>query len=97
MPIARRSPQWFASLRADEAKRNQAAFGGRKSRSVASNIFPHLNTNSPATLRAMNPHPQSSTAARMYPHLPSSSAARVQQPKPKPRTSRAKRIYGDLE
>jgi hypothetical protein len=98
MPIARRTgPQYFASLRAEEFKKNQAAFGGRKSRSVASNIFPHLNTNSPATMRAMNPRPMSDVATRLYPHLPSASAARMQQPKPKPRVSRARRIYGDLE
>jgi hypothetical protein len=91
-----RSPQYFASLRADEAKRNQAAFGGRRSRSAASNIYPHLNTNSAATSRAFNPRgPQGSVASRMYPHLPSSAAARMQQPKPKPRVSRARRIYGD--
>jgi hypothetical protein len=89
--------QYFDNLRAEEGRRNAAAFGGRKSRSVASNIFPHLNTNSPSTAKAFNPHPRSSIAARLYPHLPSSASARVQQPKPKPRASRARRIYGDLE
>jgi hypothetical protein len=69
-------------------------FRGRQSRSVASNIYPHLDTNSPATSRAMRP--QGNVASRMYPHLPSASAARMQKPKPKPRVSRARR-YGDLE
>jgi len=90
-----RSPQYFASLRADEAKRNQAAFGGRRSRSAASNIYPHLNTNSPATAREFNPTPRGNAAARIYPHLPSSAASRMQQTKPKRRVSRARAIFGD--
>jgi hypothetical protein len=85
----------LADLWAEQGRRNQAAFGGRRSRSAASNIFPHLNTNSPATARAMRP--QGSVASRVYPHLPSTAAARMQRPKPKPRATRARRIYGDLE
>jgi hypothetical protein len=96
MPVHRRTDQYFANLRAEEAKRNQAAFGGRRSRSVASLIYPHLNSNNPATMRAMNPTPRGNAAARLYPNLPSSAAARM-QPKPKPRGTRARRIYGDLE
>jgi hypothetical protein len=95
MPIAKRNPQYFAQLREEESKRNAAAFGGRRSRSAASNMYPHLNTNSPATAKAMNPRPQSSTAARIYPHLAQQSVARMPAPKPKPRVSRARRIYGD--
>jgi hypothetical protein len=90
-PILTRSKAWM------EMMRQHYANMGKQSRSVASNIFPHLNSNNPATMRAMNPRPQSTTAARLYPHLPSSASSRVQQPKPKPRASRARRIYGDLE
>jgi hypothetical protein len=59
---------------------------GKRSRSAASNLYPHLNlTHEP---RAANPRPQGSAASRVYPHLPSASAARM--PKPKPRTTRAR-------
>jgi hypothetical protein len=90
-PILSRSKAWMEMMRAHYANM------GRQSRSAASNVFPHLNTNSPSTARAFNPTPRGNAAARIYPHLPSSTAARMQKPKPKPRASRARRIYGDLE
>ena len=90
-PILSRTKAWMDMMRQHYANM------GKQSRSAASNIFPHLNTNSPSTARAFNPHAQGSAAARMYPHLPSSASARMQQPKPKPRGSRARRIYANLE
>jgi hypothetical protein len=90
-PLLRRTDAWLNMMRQHYANM------GKQSRSAASNIFPHLNTNSPSTARAFNPHPQGSAAARLYPHLPSSASSRAQQPKPKVRTSRARRIYASLE
>jgi len=67
---------------------------GKRSRSAASNMWPHLNLgNNP---RAANPTARGSAAAHLYPHLPQSASARANQPKPRVR-SRARRIYGDLE
>jgi hypothetical protein len=89
-PIFRRTDQGMADWNA-----RLQGYRGRQSRSAASNVFPHLNTNSPSTARAFNPTPRGNAAARLYPHLPSSSAARMQAPKAKPRGTRARRIYGD--
>jgi hypothetical protein len=96
MPVLQRAAQYFTNLRAEETRRNHAAFG-RRSRSAASNMYPYLNTTSPSVRAAMNPRAQGSAASRMYPHLPSQSASRVQQPKPRVRMTHARRIYGDLE
>jgi hypothetical protein len=93
MPL-RPNPQYFANLRLEEGRRNLAAFGGRKSRSAASSMYPYLQTNSRAVAASLT-RPQGSIASRIYPHLPSSAAARMQKPKPKPRGSLARRIYGD--
>jgi hypothetical protein len=82
-PILTRSKAWMEMMRAHYANY------GRQSRSVASNVFPHLNTN--PMNRAANPRPQSTAAARLYPHLASRAQAR------KPRMTRGRRIYGDLE
>ena len=89
-PILSRTKAWMDMMRQHYANM------GKQSRSAASNIYPHLNTNSPSTARAFNPHPQGSAASRIYPHLPQSASARTNQPKPRAR-SRARRIYGDLE
>jgi hypothetical protein len=86
-------PEFFAKLRAEEARRNAAAFTRR---AAGSNLYPHLNSN--PINRAPSPRPQGSASARaLYPNLPQSAAARVQQPKPRPRTTRARRLYGSLE
>jgi hypothetical protein len=68
---------------------------GKRSRSAASNLYPHLNlTHPPATI---GPRPQGSAASRMYPHLPQSAAARMSQPKPRVRQRTRRRLYGDLD
>jgi hypothetical protein len=90
-PLLRRTDAWLNMLR------NHYANMGKQSRSAASNVYPHLNTNSPSTAKAFNPHPQSSSAARLYPHLAQQAVARMPAPKPKPRATRARRIYGSLE
>jgi len=87
--VASRTQAWM------EMMRQHYANMGKQSRSAASNIYPHLNTNSPSTAKAFNPRPLSNTAARIYPHLPSSAAARMKSPQPKRRVSRARAIYGD--
>jgi hypothetical protein len=91
-PLLRRTDAWMQMMR-----EHYGRMGGRQSRSAASNIFPHLNSTSPSTMRAFNPHPQGSAATRIYPHLQSSSAARMQKHKPKPRQTIARRLYGQLE
>jgi hypothetical protein len=84
--VAGRTQAWM------EMMRQHYANMGKQSRSVASNVYPHLNTN--PMNRAPNPRPQGSAAARLYPHLPQQSAARI-APKAKPRATRARIIYGD--
>jgi hypothetical protein len=78
-----RSAHYFANLRAEEARRNQAAFGGRRSRSAASSLYPYLSTNSRDVAASLT-RPQGSLAQRMYPTLPSSSQTRIRR-----------RTYGD--
>ena len=68
MPL-RPNPQYFANLRLEEGRRNLAAFGGRKSRSAASSMYPYLQTNSRAVAASLT-RPQGSIASRIYPHLP---------------------------
>jgi hypothetical protein len=90
-PILRRTQAWL-----DMMRQHYATYGGRRPRSAAGAIFPHLDTNSP-TLRAANQRPKGSVASQIYPHLPTSASTRVQQPKPRPRQSIARRLYGSLE
>jgi hypothetical protein len=73
---------YFANLRAEEGRRNAAAFG-RRSRSAASSLYPYLSTNSRDVAASLT-RPQGSVAQRMYPTLPSSSQTRIRR-----------RIYGD--